>query len=110
MSEADARARLEEQGFVVETATTAGNGIPRNFVVYVNANNPQLVRGSTVTMYLSDGSAPRPRNTSPRDDAGRTTPSDEDQPAPVPEPAPAFELPPEAEQAIRDVEDFLNSL
>ncbi|WP_092259113.1 transglycosylase domain-containing protein [Corynebacterium cystitidis] len=109
LSEQDARTRLEDQGFVVKTGTTFGNGIPRNHVVYVKAEDPQLSRGSTVTMYLSDGSNARPRTQSenPRDGSNRS-------PSPTPgadgDPAQAPAIPPEAEQIIRDFEDFFNSL
>ncbi|AKE40407.1 transglycosylase domain-containing protein [Corynebacterium kutscheri] len=56
---ADVRRELEEQGYSVLTQLAPGNGIARDDVVRVEATLP-LRRGSTVTVYVSDGTTTRP--------------------------------------------------
>ena len=60
MSSAEARRRLEEQGFTVRVQMVPGNGAPRNSVISADPADPALGRGSLITLNVSDGAPRRP--------------------------------------------------
>lgn len=64
MPQATAKTRLEAQGFTVTVVTVAGGGTPAGQVVSVVPADPNLSRGSLVTINVSDGTG-TPTSTAP---------------------------------------------
>ena len=55
MQSAAARAKLEAQGFTVTVVTVSGGGAPVGEVVSAVPSDPNLSRGSVITLNISDG-------------------------------------------------------
>nr|WP_256478260.1 transglycosylase domain-containing protein [Corynebacterium stercoris] len=90
MTAAAARASLEAQGFTVTVNTVFGDGAPAGTVVSAVPADPNLSRGSVITLNVSDGSA---STTTPTSATATTTPTSPGAPA-SPEPSPGAEPPP----------------
>lgn len=59
-----AKAKLEGEGYTVTIATVYGGGAPKGEVVSVTPADPNLARGSLVTLNASDGTGTRPGSAS----------------------------------------------
>ena len=59
MPQAAAKSSLESQGFSVTTVTVLGGGAPAGTVVSAQPSDPNLARGSLITLNVSDGSTGR---------------------------------------------------
>lgn len=106
LEEADARNRLTAAGYKVETAFAPGNGVPRNRAIGVDASQV-VMKGDTVTLLLSDGSA-KPTPPPPPIEIGPLPgyPPGPGRPGPRPRPAPAPVVPPpDLNDAIGDLLD-----
>ena len=62
MSVSEARARLEDAGFTVQVAGRTDSNLSEGLVVYTSPNG-QALRGSTIGLYTSTGSVPKPKET-----------------------------------------------
>ncbi|AZA14575.1 Penicillin-binding protein 1A [Corynebacterium choanae] len=82
LTEADARTRLEDAGFLVTAQTVPGNGIPKNRAVRAVPKGPYLLKGDAVYLQISDGSkqvTPPPVTTAPATIDTRQNPYGEQQ-------------------------------
>ncbi len=100
MTAEEARQRLEKEGFRVSVQTVAGNGAPRDTVVWADAEDPRLANGSLVTLNVSDGASARGGRGSERPGA--------DAPLGVPD-TPSLDLD-ELGQQIEEARNALDSL
>ena len=115
MQTAPARAKLESQGFVVTVVTVAGGGAPAGQVVSVAPSDPNLTRGSLVTVNVSDGTGtPTSTPTGTETATATTTPgtatTTPTEPAPAgPAPAPPVNME-DLQRQFGEVADGLQSM
>ena len=111
MQSAAARAKLEAQGFTVTVVTVSGGGAPAGQVVSVAASDPNLTRGTIVTVNISDGTGAT--TTSPTGTATTTPGAPTTSPGAPTEPVPAPNPPVDLDELGRqfgDVADGIQSL
>ncbi|UIZ92310.1 transglycosylase domain-containing protein [Corynebacterium sp. CNCTC7651] len=109
MASAAARASLEAQGFTVTVNTVFGDGAPAGTVVSAIPSDPNLSRGSVITLNVSDGS---PGSTTATSTTATTTAPTSPGAAPSGEPSPTGEPQPEPEPGadLGDIQRQFNDM